>query len=277
MTADRDNQPTWQPLSALPIIGSLIDDQLEGRTCISNGAASMEFRPTHFGARNRRAPRHAGYDRYDPETGLLYLVNRYYDPQTAQFLSVDPLVGITQSPFGYVYDDPINGTDPLGLGCGIFSFVCTAASYVVHHPLQTVGIVTGVAAAATGVGAVVEAAGITSAVAAGASVAEASAGALAYGTTAAVTGAAATFLDNGACHSGDTAACFGRDLGAVGAITGTIATPGALGPIVGLWQLETLPDAIFQGLSAFSSIFGIAGSVFDITTTAAGASPLCGT
>lgn len=30
MTADRDHQPTWQPLSAMPVIGSLIDDQLEG-------------------------------------------------------------------------------------------------------------------------------------------------------------------------------------------------------------------------------------------------------
>lgn len=51
----------------------------------------------------------------DPETGLQYLTNRYYDPSTAQYLSVDPLVGITQSPYGYVNDNPINNTDPLGL------------------------------------------------------------------------------------------------------------------------------------------------------------------
>jgi RHS repeat-associated protein len=54
----------------------------------------------------------------DPETGLLYLQNRYYDPSTAQFISVDPLVGLTHSPYGYVYDNPLNATDPTGLGCG---------------------------------------------------------------------------------------------------------------------------------------------------------------
>jgi RHS repeat-associated protein len=51
----------------------------------------------------------------DPETGLQYLINRYYDPTTAQFLSVDPLVNLTQSAYGYVSDNPLNGTDPNGL------------------------------------------------------------------------------------------------------------------------------------------------------------------
>lgn len=40
---------------------------------------------------------------------------RYYDPATAQFLSVDPLVGLTQSPYGYVGGDPVNSIDPSGL------------------------------------------------------------------------------------------------------------------------------------------------------------------
>jgi RHS repeat-associated protein len=50
-----------------------------------------------------------------PETGLIYLTNRYYDPATAQFLTVDPLANLTQSPYGYVGDNPLNGTDPSGL------------------------------------------------------------------------------------------------------------------------------------------------------------------
>lgn len=44
----------------------------------------------------------------DPETGLIYLRARYYDPATAQFLSRDPLVATTGSAYGYVDDDPLN-------------------------------------------------------------------------------------------------------------------------------------------------------------------------
>ena len=52
---------------------------------------------------------------YTDPTGLIYLVNRYYDPYTGQFLSVDPLVAITGEPYAYVGGDPVNGSDPLGL------------------------------------------------------------------------------------------------------------------------------------------------------------------
>lgn len=51
----------------------------------------------------------------DPETGFLYLVNRYYDPTTGQFMSRDPLVALTGSAYGYVDNNPLNGTDPTGL------------------------------------------------------------------------------------------------------------------------------------------------------------------
>ena len=46
---------------------------------------------------------------------MLYLIGRYYDPATGQFLSVDPLVGETGQPYAYTGDDPVNGTDPWGL------------------------------------------------------------------------------------------------------------------------------------------------------------------
>ncbi|HZU13386.1 MAG TPA: RHS repeat-associated core domain-containing protein [Chloroflexota bacterium] len=55
----------------------------------------------------------------DAESGLLYLRNRYYDPETDQFLTVDPLGSQTQQPYSYATDTPLNVTDPLGLcGCG---------------------------------------------------------------------------------------------------------------------------------------------------------------
>lgn len=51
----------------------------------------------------------------DPETNLYYLRHRYYDPSTAQFTTGDPLYPITQERYSYAGNDPVNGTDPLGL------------------------------------------------------------------------------------------------------------------------------------------------------------------
>lgn len=45
-------------------------------------------------------------------------VRRYYDPQTGQFINVDPAVDQTEAPYAYVNGDPIDGVDPIGLGCG---------------------------------------------------------------------------------------------------------------------------------------------------------------
>ena len=44
-------------------------------------------------------------------------VGRYYDPATAQFMSVDPLVKVTGAPYSFAGDNPLNGTDPTGLDC----------------------------------------------------------------------------------------------------------------------------------------------------------------
>ena len=55
----------------------------------------------------------------DAESGFYYLQARYYDPTTGQFLSVDPKVAATLSPYGYVNGNPLNGTDPSG-DCGLW-------------------------------------------------------------------------------------------------------------------------------------------------------------
>jgi len=47
--------------------------------------------------------------------GLYYLREWYYDPSTAQFLSRDPSVAATRSPYSYVAGHPLNKTDPSGL------------------------------------------------------------------------------------------------------------------------------------------------------------------
>ncbi|MEU6851532.1 RHS repeat-associated core domain-containing protein [Actinacidiphila alni] len=51
----------------------------------------------------------------DAESGLIYLRARYYDPATALFLTVDPDVQTTLSPYAYVNGNPLNDFDPTGL------------------------------------------------------------------------------------------------------------------------------------------------------------------
>jgi RHS repeat-associated protein len=50
----------------------------------------------------------------DQATGLIYLVNRYYDPISGQFLTVDSDLDETHEPFSYANDDPVNLVDPGG-------------------------------------------------------------------------------------------------------------------------------------------------------------------
>ncbi len=57
----------------------------------------------------------------DDESNLYYLRARFYDPTTAQFLTRDPAVARTMSPYGYVAGNPLNAMDPSGLiACGSF-------------------------------------------------------------------------------------------------------------------------------------------------------------
>jgi RHS repeat-associated protein len=57
----------------------------------------------------------AGQLRMNTENQLIYLRARTYDPVTAQFLSVDPIVGATGEPYSYAADNPVNVIDPAGL------------------------------------------------------------------------------------------------------------------------------------------------------------------
>jgi len=75
-------------------------------------------------------------------------INRYYDPATDQFLSVDPLVDQTGQPYEYVNDNPLNATDPLGvLACSgghalheCFKVVPTLKVVVYAYPTPKSGI-----------------------------------------------------------------------------------------------------------------------------------------
>jgi RHS repeat-associated protein len=79
-------------------------------------------------------------------------INRYYDPATGQFLTVDPDVAITQAPYTYAGDDPVNNTDPTGLCWGPGCWAQSAANTVANGAARTWNATGGqvVHAAATG-------------------------------------------------------------------------------------------------------------------------------
>ena len=61
---------------------------------------------------------------YTDPTGLLYLINRYYDPRTGQFLSADPDVSQTLQPYAYASDTPVMAADPTGLYAVLYEKTC---------------------------------------------------------------------------------------------------------------------------------------------------------
>ncbi len=73
----------------------------------------------------------------DSASGLVYLRARYYDPATALFLTVDPAVDSTGTPYAYTGDNPLNYTDLLGLCGGFFHDLCSVAdstgNFVTHN------------------------------------------------------------------------------------------------------------------------------------------------
>jgi RHS repeat-associated protein len=48
------------------------------------------------------------------QSGLQYLRARFYDPATAQFMTVDPAVATTRSPYSYARSNPLRFYDPSG-------------------------------------------------------------------------------------------------------------------------------------------------------------------
>jgi len=51
---------------------------------------------------------------YTDPAGLIYLLNRYYDPAAGAFVSVDPAISQTFEPYAYAGDNPVSRTDPTG-------------------------------------------------------------------------------------------------------------------------------------------------------------------
>jgi RHS repeat-associated protein len=85
----------------------------------------------------------------DAETGLQYLRARYYDPSTAEFLTVDPQVRSTLSAYGYTAGDPLNQVDPTGQFWGLLAAAAGELAATVTLPeLIVVAVVAVVVVAA---------------------------------------------------------------------------------------------------------------------------------
>ena len=175
----------------------------------------------------------------DPNTGLIYLRARYYDPTTGQFLSVDPLVAETGQPYSYANDDPINETDPTGLWGGFLDLGCvgdaigSGATWAYGHPVETLGLVAGGVSLATGVGEVAVGAGLF-----GEAASESLAGTVLSGVSFS-SGVAATGIDTRYClggGSGSSASCVGAGVG--------LATVGAGG--LAFWGEDAEAEAVAE-------------------------------
>jgi RHS repeat-associated protein len=158
-----------------------------------------------------------GYDAQytTPDTNLIYMRARTYDPTTAQFLSRDPLAAITGEPYSYAADDPMDLADPSGR-CGL---VCWG------------GIALGGAALATGVGEVV-----------GATVVVGDVG-VSLGGVSAVSGTVGAGLDLKECAAGGSISC-------VGAVAGGVGAAGAAGAVVGVLTGSAASGAAAIGITS---------------------------
>jgi RHS repeat-associated protein len=121
------------PLEQIPLLTSLLPSYLFSdpngvrslMTTVANllGLATQTWTYGTYGARTATLLGGLGstpfgfQGGYTDPSGLVYFINRYYDPSTAQWLSVDPAVTTTGQPYVITGADPINLTDPMGLVC----------------------------------------------------------------------------------------------------------------------------------------------------------------
>jgi RHS repeat-associated protein len=120
--------PGGLPLEQIPTTGGVLyfhhDQQGSTRMLTGEtGSVQATFNYNAYGAlvgSSGTASTSLGYDGQlsSPDTGLIYLRARSYDPSTGQFLTVDGGGEVTRSRYRYVGDNPLNGTDLSGL-CGV--------------------------------------------------------------------------------------------------------------------------------------------------------------
>ena len=107
-------------------------------TATTSASVGTEFSFTPYGTEMTYSPGGGGVSTtfgfqggYEDPTGLVYFVHRYYDPTTAQFLSVDPAAALTGQPYQFGNENPLNISDANGL-CWLCSALSSAWHFVTH-------------------------------------------------------------------------------------------------------------------------------------------------
>jgi RHS repeat-associated protein len=112
------------PIEQIPSSGETLylhHDQQGSTRLLSNtkGEAVAAYTYSPYGSLTASTGTGSTPLRYDgqytnTDTGLVYLRSRVYDPQTAQFLTIDPALPTTGEPYAYTKDNPLNYADPAG-------------------------------------------------------------------------------------------------------------------------------------------------------------------
>ena len=113
----------WTPVKANTVTYVYTDPQgtpLAEADVNGNITATFDYTP-YGGQALGTAPNGPGYTGHvnDPDTGLVYMQARYYDPATGRFLSVDPVApaggnAFNFSRYAYASNNPVTHTDPDG-------------------------------------------------------------------------------------------------------------------------------------------------------------------
>jgi RHS repeat-associated protein len=179
----------------------------------------------------------------DPDTGLYYLRNRYYDPITTQFLTRDPLATITRALYNYAANDPLNRMDPLGLTWwNPTTWTPETRNIVIGVGLGVLAVATGGAALAVG----------------------ATAAGFALGATSVGLGMGAAAMDAGPCLNDHAAvACVGLGLGASGSVAGLAGVGGVGAVLAGVIAEDSLASGLLGGIGAFGFQLGLGGTAVD--------------
>jgi RHS repeat-associated protein len=105
-----------------------LSDQLGSTVMLTNTSGSVDGAYTYdaYGSSTHSGtattPLQYAGQYLDSESGLYYMRARYYDPSTAQFLTVEPLAAITHDPYGYAQENPAETADPSGLSSHDYSY-----------------------------------------------------------------------------------------------------------------------------------------------------------
>ena len=116
-----ENQPIEQISSGGTTLYLHHDQQGSTRLLTStSGNTETAYTYNPYGTLNATTGTATTLLRYDgqytsTDSSLIYLRARTYDPNTAQFLSIDPVLEATSEPYSYGKTNPLNSADPTGM------------------------------------------------------------------------------------------------------------------------------------------------------------------